>query len=398
MISPKEIKQKADRWWKDFLQHELCGTPYFPKDVPQIGLVSQNELINNFLSVSEQFRKLQESSKDHKGYGYSLEWSEKNFRSTGRNRFISRIFFETAEDYLRFTGSVQDFKAFAESVQKIRNSFPELEDWMKSNPLKVCTNAKQWDALLKVCYYFKHQHIPGKFYIRELPVNVHTKFIEENKALLSELLSVILPEDKIQQEYTAVKDFEKRFGLRYSESLVRVRILDEALAEQCFSGIMDISVTESAFNSLNLPCKRAFVFENKTNYSNLMNFLTLPMLKDSAGIFGSGFKVGLLKNAHWLHSRELLYWGDLDVQGFQILSQIRGYFPHTRSFLMDKATLEKFRHEALAGTETTQDTPLHLTSEEQEVYHLLKQDNLRLEQEKIPHGYVAEMILKLFEK
>jgi len=59
-------------------------------------------------------------------------------------------------------------------------------------------------------------------------------------------------------------------------------------------------------------------------------------------IFGSGFSVHNLKNAQWLSNCELLYWGDLDVQGFEILSQFRSYFPHAQSMLMDKITFEKF--------------------------------------------------------
>ncbi len=47
-------------------------------------------------------------------------------------------------------------------------------------------------------------------YIRELPVEVHTKFIEENKGVLKNLLDYLLPEGMV---HTGETDFEKRFGL-----------------------------------------------------------------------------------------------------------------------------------------------------------------------------------------
>lgn len=78
---------------------------------------------------------------------------------------------------------------------------------------------------------------------------------------------------------------------------------------------------------------------------------------------------------------ELLHWGDIDVHGFEILSQFRSYFPQTKSVLMDKQTFEKF-FEKDNGTPTNISTKLNLTDEEQQLYEILKTNNWRLEQEK----------------
>ena len=77
----------------------------------------------------------------------------------------------------------------------------------------------------------------------------------------------------------------------------------------------------------------------------------------------SGFKI-----------KTLLYWGDIDAQGFEILSQFRGYFPQTKSILMDKQTFEKF-FENDNGTQTNISTKLNLTEDEQELYEMLKTNN-----------------------
>ncbi|MBK6964924.1 MAG: hypothetical protein IPH20_13550 [Bacteroidales bacterium] len=139
------------------------------------------------------------------------------------------------------------------------------------------------ETTLDVCTYFKQNPKPN-LYIRELPVRVHTKFIEYNKGLLLELLNVILPKDTINHEYPTSKDFEKRFGLKFNQSRIRLRILDQNISDKYLSGITDIEVTEEEFNKLKIPCKKVFILENKTNYSNLMNFLTLPHLENSIGI------------------------------------------------------------------------------------------------------------------
>jgi hypothetical protein len=81
------------------------------------------------------------------------------------------------------------------------------------------------------------------------------------------------------------------------------------------------------------------VVENKTT---LYTTLTLPKMNDTIAIFGSGFSVFNLKNVRWFDNLKLLYWGDIDVQGFEILSQFRTYFPQTKSVLMDKQAFDNF--------------------------------------------------------
>ena len=112
-------------------------------------------------------------------------------------------------------------------------------------------------------------------------------------------------------------------------------------------------------------------------------------MNNTIAIFGSGYSVYNLKSVHWFTNLKLLYWGDIDVQGFEILSQFRNYFPQTKSVLMDKETFEKF-FENDNGTPTNIFTKLNLTDEEQQLYDILRTNNWRLEQEKIPFDYVNE--------
>ena len=181
------------------------------------------------------------------------------------------------------------------------------------------------------------------------------------------------------------KQFESRFNLKYVETLVRFRILDETISQQLFGGVEDLSIPISEFQHLSLPIQTVYIVENK------MNMLTFPAHRKSVVIFGKGFGVDIMKNVEWLKSKKIYYWGDLDAHGFQILSEIRTHFEQVESFMMDRNTFDLF-FEGDKGTETNVEKDLCLTSEESEMFKYLKEYNLRLEQEKIPHEYARTKI------
>lgn len=172
--------------------------------------------------------------------------------------------------------------------------------------------------------------------------------------------------------------------MKFREPLVRFKILDKHISETYFSGLDDISIPVSQFESLKLPLKKVLIVENKTT---LYATLTLPKMNKTIAIFGQGNAVTNIQNAIWLKDLTVLYWGDIDVHGFEILSRIRKHFNHTESILMDKTTFEKFfEHES--GKPTTDTTTLNLHDNERDLYNLLKTNNWRLEQERIPFDYV----------
>lgn len=77
---------------------------------------------------------------------------------------------------------------------------------------------------------------------------------------------------------------------------------------------------------------------------------------------------------------------------------MRGLFPHTKSFLMDRGTL--LAHRAHWGEEEkpTAEPPPHLTPAEAQLEHDLRlgtyQPRLRLEQERIPITSVAHAVAR----
>jgi hypothetical protein len=104
-------------------------------------------------------------------------------------------------------------------------------------------------------------------------------------------------------------------------------------------------------------------------------------------VFGSGFALAGLSDLPWIREKDLVYWGDIDTHGFDILDRLRGRVESTRSILMDRETL--LGHPGQWVTEptpTTRELPA-LTTDEASLYQDLVEgtygDSVRLEQERI---------------
>jgi len=375
MITPQEIKDKAVRKYNSFLQSQLDNVPFTK-------LVIRGDKSYTKSSLPDFEKEIQlifSHSKEKKGFGYSLEFQKVKTKYLGIQDIPVLIYFETEKDFLKFLGKEKEVELFNTYKDKILNEFPELRNWVSQNPSKIIQYQTEWTSILKVCEYFKDNPKPNT-YIRELPINVHTKFIERNQSLLKELLDILISENI----NIAEKQFEKRFNLKYSEPQIRFKILDKEISKNLFSGIDDLAIPVSQFEKLNLPIKKVLIVENKTT---LYTTLTLPKMEGAIAVFGQGNAVLNLKNAVWLTKMEILYWGDIDVQGFEILSRLREHFTHIKTVLMDKVTFQTF-FENDKGTPTNISTKLNLSDREQELYNILQTNNWRLEQEKVPLDYV----------
>jgi len=394
VITVVEIKKKSEHLYSEYLKSIISGETFFPKTIR-----SDKSVSIDFNEMRSELAEVIEHSKDRKNFGYTITYKQINTRKHGTQSLPEEISFKSATDYLKFLHKEKEAENFKNNSNEILMQFPDLVKWIKKYPKKVIDNNGKWKSLLDVCSYFKQYPKPN-LYIRELPVKVHTKFIESNKGVLLDLLNVVLHSDNINQDFTTTKDFEKRFGLKFNQSQIRLKILDSNISDKHLSGLTDIEVTEEEFIKLQIPCDRVFIFENKTNFSNLMNFLTLPQLENAIGIFGSGYKVADLQNALWLADKEIFYWGDIDTHGLDILSQIRGYFKQTKSIMMDFETLNTFRDDWDKGERINKETLPNLTADEEALFKFVRGDNvntIRLEQEKITHDYVLKQFVKIYE-
>lgn len=369
MIGPEEIHRKALNLYPLLLRAWLEEKELFPRTIPanrSLDPVDQS-------SAAASVRRLREQSKEVRGFGYSVEWKERNSRAFGRNLFPERIYFETQEDLLRLIGKKAEFEAFRKSVLQIRAEFPELLGWIASNRQTLIDAEPNIDGLLEVLRYFNANPRPDCF-ARELPLTVDTKFIERNEGILRDWFDLVLPDSVHSHEL----HFAKRYGLRYREQHVALRFLDLDLQRECGSPWNELSLPLSALAAMSPQSCKAYIVEN------MVNLLTLPPRVRTVGLGGLGQAVSELRQVHWLYHTPICYWGDIDVEGFMILSALRAVFPHVRSILMDHATLCRFKGIAILGTNRRIPLPPYLNAGEQLAFEICTRENIRVEQERIP--------------
>lgn len=385
MISPEALKKKALRPWSDgrFLRAWLAGESLFPLEIP-LSPPSGNQISQQFSTVRQWIQAIETSSREKTGTGYRVSYRAVNHRLLGHQQLPDRIRFETETDWLGYIGKKRDFDRFQQITETTRVALPALIPFLLEKPLSGLDHAANWDRLLAVCNWFV-AHPRPKLYIRQLDIlGVETKFIEANKKIIAELLDRVLDDSAMDPTVTGFSGhgFERRFGLDYDKPGVRLRILDPVLAPD---GLTDLTLPAPDLATRDFGAQTVFITENK------INGLCFPQVPGALVIFGLGYGIEMLAEIDWLKEKRIVYWGDIDTHGFAILSRIRGYFPQTESFLMDKDTLEA--HRDLWGQEDEIKRFLgglaNLTGPEQALFTDLKSDRfgyaVRLEQERI--GY-----------
>lgn len=290
-------------------------------------------------------------------------------------------------------------------------------------PFDVLAAGDEWPILVEVAQWLLANPRPG-IYVRQVPVpGLHTKVIEQHKAILAKLLDAVLPATGILPGHT---DFAHRFGFISEARSVRIRG-DRALLGLPLQGAEPTSHLESdaapaiqpamvhptlgvlltddslgdvtwpvtALAALDAPAlgvRELVVVENK------ISFLTTPHQPGRLILWGAGYGADeLLHSLEWCDQVAVTYWGDLDTHGLHILDAVRCRAPHARSVLMDIETLEA--HRPYWGRESRQRTGglAHLSDSEQLLYQALILgefgESVRLEQEYISYERVASALL-----
>lgn len=383
MIDPEEIRRKAIGLYPKFVSAWLAGEKYFPK------VLKVNRRPDKNLAVAgEQVERLRAGAKERRGFGYSVDWREVNARVHGKNEFPERVYIESQDDLLRLVGKQQEFAAYSAAVASIRERYPVLNAWIinKRNYKVLARVADKVEGLLEVTDCLVDNPSPQKF-ARELPLSVDTKFIERHERILHAWLDIVLPPHEVRADET---HFERRFGLRYDEPYFVLRFLDPALQVAAEVPWSECAVPMSLLTTLPPPGETVVIVENK------VNLLTLPPLSGAIGLGGLGNGVIDLRYLPWLRERRVWYWGDIDVDGFEILARLRKEFPEMQSVMMDEQTALVWG-ERIGSTCPERDIslPMNLSDAEQRAFTWCVEKNLRIEQEHIPQSYVREVLQQL---
>ena len=378
MITAAEIRKKALHKYPEVVKALLAEASCFPLEIR-----SNKVLSKDFARMQLEIAEVYKFSRHRRGYGYVVQTEAVKTRQHGIQNIPKAIVFEDLTDYLKFVDKEKETTAILRQYALICKALPRLGSWLRQHPLEILEYAAAWPELITVCRWFVEHHEPDQYYIRELPVPVHTKFIESHKTILRPLLDQLIPQSVQPQE----GNFEKRFGLKSDPVLIRFRRLDLQSTDWPLP-YDDLTVPVEQFAQTPLPCRHLFIIENK------MNFLAFPCLPGAIAIWGKGFALDALQPVSWLRQKNIRYWSDLDAQGFQMLARLRSLFPQTQSFLMDLSLLQQYAAFIVPGTPLSADLNAHLTPAEQAVYAHLIQHNHRLEQERIHQNTIIAALHK----
>ncbi len=325
-----------------------------------------------------------------------LEWQEVRHRVQGVQKMPSSAWVETLEDALTWLGKRREWDRFSDIVIATRDVHPSLLPWLEKRPLLALELFAEWSRLLTIVTWFIEHPRPG-IYLRQVDLpGVHSKFIEAHRSVLAELLDLALAAEVVEDGNRGVNKFAARYGFLEKPARIRFRVLDPSIYAVPGSVCPDVTLDAESFSRMELAVRRVFITENETN------FLAFPQVCDAIVIFGAGYGWDALARSLWLNSRTIHYWGDIDTHGFGILNQLRGYFGHVDSFLMDRETLDA--HTAVWGSEEKPlQIDLHrLTLEENDLYNDLRDNRiragLRLEQEHIGFHWVESRLIALTDK
>lgn len=382
MITPLQIKEKCRRLYPTFVKSWLTGREIFPYRIPA------NRKLPTDLSVAKRaISQLRSEGKQSDRPGYRVVWETRRSRVHGRNEFPAAILIESQRDLLSLAGAVDEFKTLKTATEMLRRRQPGLNEWLceSTHWRELVSVASCLEELLDITEYLLKNPRPDCF-ARELPLPISTKTLEENKKLLASWLDLLLPPVQIDFRYDK-KSFEPRYGLRYVRQHILTRILDPKLQTQLGLRFSEISLPADSISQLQPKAATVVVVENK------INLLTLPFMPSGFALGGLGKAVSRLREIGWMRNAPILYWGDLDVEGFEILSQFRLAFPQTRSLLMDSKTLDACSDLTICWKGKVGSQCLELTDSEQATYNDLVNNRIRLEQERIPQDLVNEAIL-----
>ncbi len=378
-----DIRRSALNKYREYLlsfsSSYILSTPF--SFFPWVYKGSKGKRSDSYKESLELYSVLYASSKEKTGRGYTITTEKVNTRFYGEQTIIKEITIESGEDYLSFIGKEKESKVFVSALEDLKrlfsdNSFPleDLYTWTQTN-LGLLTEKQEdgyYDDIMRVLVYLMN-HSSLNLYIREIPLPVHTKFIEENEKTILSLYTAITKKETLSS-------FEDTFSLKKKEALIRWRSMNNR--EETGLRLSDFSLLDTS------KIKRVYIVENEIVY------LTFPLENDMMIIFGGGFGAVLLKKVEWLKTKEIYYFGDMDEHGYEILALFRSFFPQTRSFLMDRETYLDHLEYAVKGKKSTTQYDNFLTPEELSVLSSLRSnpDKSRIEQERISNEYIKKRL------
>jgi hypothetical protein len=321
---------------------------------------------------------------------FSIEYRTLRGRNLGVNRIPARMRIDSFDQLCELLDRTEEVRALDNLLTQTRDRIPSAWPWVASHPLIALDFRDLWEKVLTTVEWISARG-NCDLYLRQIDVaGVDTKFVEGHKKLLDELLTAVLPPDRIDHSWPRA-DFTRRFGFFAKPGYTRFRMLGQSLSGFP-SGVTELTLRTDELANLAPDFTTVFVVENEVTY------LAFPDVANAIVVFGSGFALTALEDLPWLHGKEIVYWGDIDTHGFDILNRLRGRFKSVRSMLMDADTLLAHTEQWVVEPTPTSRALPYLAADEGSLYRDLVEGlhgpNIRLEQERVRFSLLHQALLQ----
>lgn len=369
MRTPEDVRALLDERWRRSWTQWLSGGGTWPMRVPL-----QSPLEREARANWPCFVHWMEAWRVYRGPG-RVEEVTRTWTQLGVQTMPAHLEFATAHEVACAVGqhAATAFERARGRQHRILQRWPSLAPALDRDIAMLATlDDLDFERFTSALGWLIENPDSGT-YVRQLPIaGMDSKWVERHAGPLARLVAAHRGRPPGRLEDVA--------GLGSAPLLRRMRLLDPALRRR-LGGLSDITVPLDELARLDLPVQIALIVENQ------QTALACEDLPGAVVLMGGGFAARALAQIPWLSRVPVLYWGDIDQAGFQILSALRQGLPHAQSCLMDEATL--IAHRDLWSTDILTpavDLP-GLTDPEQRLVADLRANrfgaSVRLEQERL---------------
>ena len=388
MVDTESVQARArthfDRHWREWAQELFEGNGCTPE--LSVNLKAPRE---KDLSTREATAKARDwvSAWRTCSYPGTIDWQTRHWSRVGNQKVPTRILICGARNIARWAGREAEWDIATLRIDdlsaKFDNSWNTYSRQSCGKAVKASIETWQqldnvdWTRTLEVLDWLL-SHQGEHCYARQLPVRgIDSKWVEKHNKALRPLFYALAGAD-----------------LPFSKPAKLFRC-KACCASTMLCGCTEFSLNADDLSVLTVAPSILVICEN------LVNTLCMDGLEGVLAIHGSGFAVSELARVTWLNSIPIVYWGDLDSNGFAILDMLRGFAPHTRSAMMDVPTLMRYYDLCVEEPVAASGTFKNLTDFEHEALSALQAgdplrniESLRLEQERIEWDWAMAQIRK----
>lgn len=344
--------------------------------------------VSHFQLFVQQWRALAEQVDSR---SCDIVWREQGFRSFSEQKIPTKIVVHSECALAQFIGD-DVHKQWTDSTSLLTTLMSGISVTAPSDLRRVLIQHIQSLEMMSAANLLLlaklipqlHPNMGGGSYLRALPVvGVDTKFIEANFNLIEDIMDVIYE--------GAVKSVGLLAWLGCQEKpkdWLLVRPLCKSVQAQ-LGGLEILRLATETLLQHPLAVQHILIIENE------QSCLSLGGVPDTIAVSGGGKNLSWL-SADWLKSKRVAYWGDIDSEGFTMLSNARSKVPHLKSLMMDASVVERFQERMVAEPNSIFKEPEYLTESERLLFQELRRNVYqegRLEQERIDHDYVQAQVL-----